>query len=151
MVYDDTDNLFTLCKAKLNKLRLQRGWKMYRQKMLSLDLFVVERFKANGVCKRIEQADWIRHRDVVRAKILTLPPVGPIKKRTRRVVTGARLLSISELSVVDTTKSDRQNAKRLSEEQKAKRANKRNKPSKRNQLEDQNVREASLDTAYEII
>ncbi|KAG9413690.1 hypothetical protein AC1031_022038 [Aphanomyces cochlioides] len=111
MVHDDTGNLFTLCKERALRIASSAWlenvsaknvvagfsccgiWPLSKSKMMER----LERFKANGVGKRVEQADWIKHRDAVRAEILTLPPIGTAKKRTKRVVTGARLLSISEL------------------------------------------------------
>ncbi|KAG9412799.1 hypothetical protein AC1031_015698 [Aphanomyces cochlioides] len=96
-------------------------WPLSKEKMFER----LSRFKTNGVPCCVEQAEWMQHRDVARKTILTLPPIPAKKRATKRVVVGARILTLEELANVDATKQAQREATLRSNELKKQRDKKR--------------------------
>ncbi|KAF0694979.1 Aste57867_14167 [Aphanomyces stellatus] len=85
----------------------------------------IAQFRAGGVSESYEQAQWIESRHIVRQEILTLPPTPATKKLRKTIDVGGRILSLSRLHEIDTTKEAQQDALKKKKELQAKRASKK--------------------------
>ncbi|KAG9408894.1 hypothetical protein AC1031_007961 [Aphanomyces cochlioides] len=70
----------------------------------------LSRYKENCLPGHIERAEWLQHREAIRSEVLVLPSVPKRQRGTKRVVPGARMLSLETLQATDTTTKERQDA-----------------------------------------